>query len=150
MFHRIFSLFLVVTALASAAILPAAAESDVHDRESALLFINLTSDDIWRQDMALGFAEKALHQGHRIAVFLNVRAVSLAMKSSPVSSDEATGQTRADKVRQLTSMGARVFLCPSCTERAGLTVDDRLDGIELGGPELIALMMRPSTKVISY
>ncbi len=76
-------------------------------------------------------------------VFLNVRAVTIANKKVPQHKG-------AELIKELLDDGARVFVCPTCTKQAGLDIDDRLEGIEPGGPEFRKLLMAPNTKIISY
>ena len=48
------------------------------------LFINLTTDDTWAAAKAIMFAhEKSLKNGHKTAIWMNVRAVYLADKKRP-------------------------------------------------------------------
>ncbi len=83
-------------------------------------------------------------------VFLNVRAVTIANKKVPQHKGAITGKTAAELIKELLDDGARVFVCPTCTKQAGLDIDDRLEGIEPGGPEFRKLLMAPNTKIISY
>lgn len=141
------TLLIAAVAIAIAAVHAAPVRAD---DGKALLFINLTSDDVWTQQMALGFADKVLDMGHPVAVFLNVRAVGLGNKTVPQHVEAGTGKNGHQILQALIAKGARIFLCPGCTQQAGLKVEDRLDGIELGGLEMRQLLMQPVTKVLSY
>jgi len=140
---------LLIAALAIAFGAFGAAPSRADDPKT-LLFINLTSDDVWIQQMALGFADKVLDMGHPVAVFLNVRAVTLGNRKVPQHVEAATGKTGHQMLQALMAKGARIFLCPGCTQQAGLSVEDRLEGVQLGGLEMRQLLMQPATKVMSY
>lgn len=114
------------------------------------LFINLYSDDVWTQQMALGFAKRVQGMGHPVVVFLNVRAVTLANSAAPAHTHAMSGRTGQEMIQELIAGGARVFLCPSCTRQAGLSLENRIEGVEPGSPETIAIMMDPNTKVMSW
>ena len=127
-----------------------AAQAAVGDTTKTRLFLNLTSDDVWSNQMAFGYANKVMDQGHEVVVFLNVRAVKLAHRSIPQPVDPQRELTARDELTALMERGARVFVCPGCTIKAGLSQEDWIDGVEPGGPELIALQMDPLSMIVSY
>ena len=126
------------------------AQAAAADAPKTRLLLNLTSDDVWTNQMALGYANKAMDMGYELVVFLNVRAVTLAHRSVPQPVEPQRQMTARDELTALMARGARVFVCPSCTRRAGMSQEDWIDGVEPGGPELIALQMDPQSKVMSY
>ena len=127
-----------------------AAQAAVGDNTKTRLFLNLTSDDVWSNQMAFGYANKVMDQGHEVVVFLNVRAVKLAHRSIPQPVDPQRELTARDELTALMERGARVFVCPGCTLKAGMSQEDWIDGVEPGGPELIALQMDPLSMIVSY
>jgi len=112
--------------------------------------INLTSDDVWTGQMALGFARNIQDTGTEIVVFLNVRAVTLANQNVPQHVEAMSGKTAHQMLAEIISEGGRVFVCPGCTEQAGLDIDERIDGVEPGGPEFLAIVTAPGTRIMSY
>ena len=132
------------------AMLILAAQAAVGDTSKTRLFLNLTGDDVWSNQMAFGYANKVMDQGHEVVVFLNVRAVKLAHRSIPQPVEPQRGLTAREELTALMERGARVFLCPSCTVQAGMSRDDWIDGVVAGGPELIALQMDPLSMIVSY
>lgn len=135
----------IVFVMLVGALLPATA-----DENQSTLVINLTTDDVWSSQMALGFARRVQEDGGTVVVFLNVRAISLAMTDVPQHTGAGSGETAHQTLAAILADGGRVFLCPGCTEQAGLNVEGRLDGIELGGPEFRAIVMAPGTRIMSY
>ena len=115
-----------------------------------MVVINLTSDDVWTGQMALGFARNIQDTGTDVVVFLNVRAVTLANQDVPQHVEAMSGKTAHQMLAEIISEGGRVFVCPGCTEQAGLDIDDRVDGIEPGGPEFLAIVTAPGTRIMSY
>ena len=140
------ALVLLVALAAPLAAPPAAAQEQAQTR----LLVNLTSDDVWTNQMAFGFANKVMDAGYEVVLFLNVRAVRVAHRDVPQPVEGMRGKTAREELEALVARGARVFVCPSCTAQAGMTPDDWIDGVEAGGPELIALQMDPLTRTISY
>lgn len=100
--------------------------------------------------MALGLAERVLDMNYPVVVFLNVRAVTLANKKIPQHTGGLSDKNPHDMLTALMDKGAQVYVCPSCTEQAGLDIDDRLEGTKPGSKELIEIMMAPTSKIMNY
>lgn len=84
---------LAMMAVALAAATPAMADTDDP------LFINLTTDQDHRADMALGFSKAMLERGHPVTIWLNDSGVLLA-------STEQSGRL-ADQQKALAELMAR-------------------------------------------
>ena len=140
--------FLMIAVVLSALTLPALATAETPD-EPTIVF-NLTSDDVWAGQMALGLAQGMLDDGHHVVVFLNVRAAALANSAVPQHTEAMTGMTAHEMIARLIEGGGQVYVCGGCTRQAGLDIEDRIDGVEPGNAELRALMMAPGTRIISF
>lgn len=130
--------------LLAAASTPALAQND------RTLLVNLTTDDVWTSQMAFGYANAVLDAGHDVVLFLNVRAVTLANADIPQHTEGLRGRTAREELAALLERGARIFVCGPCTEQAGLSPEDWIEGAEMGGPALINIQMAPGTAVMSY
>lgn len=120
-------------------------------QEGPTLLLNLTSDDVWTQQMAFQFGRNFMNvTDGELVIFLNVRSVGIANRDVPQHTTAATGKTPRELVAELIADGARVFLCGGCTEQAGLSLDDRIAGVEPAGPELHRILAAPGTRVMSY
>lgn len=119
-------------------------------QDEPTIIFNVTTDDVWTGQMALGLAKRMLDAGHDVVVFLNVRAVTLANSAVPPHTAAGPGLTAHEMIAGLLDAGGRVFVCPTCTVQAGLSADNWIEGVEAGSPELIDLMMAPGTRIISY
>jgi predicted peroxiredoxin len=126
------------------------APSAASEHEKTTLFVNLTTDDSWSAHMAFSYAEKVMSAGYPVVLFLNVRAVRLADKAMPQEQDPASGKTAAESLMALMKDGATVYVCPSCTERAGMTKERWIAGVKPGSMETISVHMAENTKVMSY
>lgn len=110
------------------------------------LFINLTSDDGHRVNMALNFGKNQLERGHPLTVFLNDRAVYVGAK--------AQSQRFSDQHKTLTELmakGASVIACPYCMKHYGVQASDLLPGIAVGNPDLTgAALFREDTRTLTW
>lgn len=131
------ALFVFLVLMATLAALPA--------RAADPLFVNLTSNDSHRAQMALMFSQKVLEAGHPVTVFLNVDAVKIAArKSGPHKDNQAL-------LSALVKGGATVLACPHCVEHAGMKSVDLIDGVKLGTQELVqGALFEPNTRSLSW
>jgi sulfur relay (sulfurtransferase) complex TusBCD TusD component (DsrE family) len=120
------------------------------------LFVNLTTDDTWSAAKAIFFAhEKALKNGHRpVAIWLNVRGVYLADRKRP---SHVHGLMREadmsiqDMLKAFMKDGGRVIMCAACSQAAGLTQTDYIDGVEMGTwPVIEGLLFDPEIKTLAW
>jgi sulfur relay (sulfurtransferase) complex TusBCD TusD component (DsrE family) len=140
----LFSLLIAVTLIGLA-------PTPARTQETSTLLINLTSDDVWTQQMAFQFGRNFMNlTGGDLVIFLNVRAVGVANTQVPQHTSALTGKTPQQLLADLIADGARAFLCVGCTQQAGLSLDDRIDGVVPSSPELHAILAAPNTKVMSY
>lgn len=120
------------------------------------LFINLTTDDTWTAAKAIMFAhEKALKNGHKpVAIWMNVRAVYLADKKRPSHVHGLMRDANMSIQDMLTAFmkdGGTVIMCQACSAAAGLTIDDYIDGVQMGNWKLVeGLLFDPNVKTLSW
>lgn len=127
-------------------VVPFAQEGDA----TATLFLNMATDDLWTAQMIETYAGTVLGMGHPVVIFLNVRGVRLQSKTTPQPKAGLSGKTPVDMLKGLIEKGAAVHVCPTCTEQAGMSPKDWIDGVKAAGPETVKIQMDPSTKVMSY
>ena len=120
------------------------------------LFVNLTTDDTWAAAKAILFAhEKVLKQGHKpVAIWLNVRGIYLIDKKRPSHVHglmKEKGQSIQDMLRAFMNDGGIVIACAACSQAAGLTESDFIDGVQMGNPKLVkGLLFDPNVKTLSW
>lgn len=120
------------------------------------LFINLTTDDTWSAAKAIYFAHnKALKNGHRpVAIWLNVRAVYLAEKKRASNVPGVMRDQNLSIQDMLTAFmqdGGQVILCAACSQAAGLTEADYIDGVQMGRWDLVqSLLFDPNVKTLAW
>ncbi|MFO1127418.1 MAG: DsrE family protein [Rhodospirillales bacterium] len=131
---------LAMMAVALAAATPAMADTDDP------LFINLTTDQDHRADMALGFSKAMLERGHPVTIWLNDSGVLLA---STEQSGRLADQQKA--LAELMAKGATVIVCPACLKHYGVADGGLIAGTKLGNPDLTGgLLFKDDTKVLSW
>ncbi|TCP43020.1 DsrE family protein [Rhodovulum marinum] len=119
------------------------------------LFINLTTDDTWAAAKAIMFAhEKSLKNGHKTAIWMNVRAVYLADRKRPshvhgLMADQ--GLSIQDMLANFMADGGVVIMCQACSQAAGLTAEDYIDGVQMGTFPLVeSWLFDPEVKTLSW
>ena len=110
------------------------------------LFINMTSDDNHRANMAISFGAKQHARGHALTIFLNDKGVLVGSK--------AHANQFADRQKDLTdamSKGATVLICPMCMKHYKVNEADLLPGIKVGNPELTgAALFKDNTQTLTW
>ena len=120
------------------------------------LFVNLTTDDTWAAAKAILFAhERVLKQGHRpVAIWMNVRAIYLIDKKRPSHVHglmKEQGKSIQDMLKAFIADGGQVIACAACSQAAGLTQGDFIEGVTMGNPELVrGLLFDPNVKTLSW
>ncbi len=150
MFAKRFVVLVVGLIAAVCFVNPAVATSHGGDHADTTLFMNLTTDDTWTATMALTYAGKAQEAGYPVVVFLNVRGVRVADKNFPPDRRGPGGKTPKELLEGLIAKGVTVYVCPMCSNNAGMTQADWVEGSKPGGPEVMKIQMAPATKVMSY
>jgi predicted peroxiredoxin len=131
------AVLLALALLGAAAALPA--------RAADALFVNLTSDESHRANMALAFSQKVLESGHPVTVFLNVDSVKIAAKKAAKHKDNQA------LLSALIKGGATVLACPHCVEHARMKPGDLMEGVKMGTPELVqGALFESGTRSMSW
>jgi sulfur relay (sulfurtransferase) complex TusBCD TusD component (DsrE family) len=95
------------------------------------LFVNLTTDEGHRANMAIAFGRNQLERGHPLTVFLNDKGVFIGSKAK---ASEFGDQQKA--LEALMAKGATVIVCPMCMKHYGVTEADLIPGLKVGNPAL--------------
>lgn len=110
------------------------------------LYVNMTTDDSHRANMAIVFSRNQFERGHPLTIFLNDKGVLVGSKVNAAK--------YADHQRELTAMmakGAVVLICPMCMKHYGVKEADLLPGLKVGSPELNgAALFKDNTKTLTW
>lgn len=138
---RLLSRFLVALGLLVGAVAAPASAG-----ETDPLFINMTTDDPHRANMAITFGTNQFQRGHPLTIFLNDRGVLVGSK--------ANAGKYADHQKALADLmgkGATVLVCPMCMKHYGVKESDLLPGLKVGNPELTGgALFKDSTKALTW
>ncbi len=138
------------------ALMPVVSPANAADQAKPGLFVNLTTDDTWSAAKAIYFAhEKALKNGHKpVAIWLNVRAVYLADRKRPSHVHgllRESNMSIQDMLSAFIEDGGTVIMCGACSQAAGLTKDDYIDGVQMGSWDLVSgILFDPNVKTLSW
>ena len=134
------SFFAALLLVLGAFALPAAAG------ERDPLFINMTTDDPHRANMAITFGANQFGRGHPLTIFLNDRGVLVGARANASRYGE-----HQKKLAELMSKGATVLICPMCSKHYGVPQGDVLPGIQVGSPELTGgALFRDGTRTLTW
>jgi sulfur relay (sulfurtransferase) complex TusBCD TusD component (DsrE family) len=110
------------------------------------LFVNVTTDDAHRANMALTFSKNQFERKHPVTIFLKDRAVLLASREN--------GERFKHHQEMLTSFvkdGATVIICPMCMKQYGVKEADLIEGIKVGNPDLTGgALFQEGTKTLTW
>ena len=129
-----------------------AAQSVIASESGQKLFVSLSSDEINRATMAIGFSTGVLTKKKiPVTIFLNVDGVRIADKNIP-EHKHANGQSTKEMLATFMQAGGRVIVCPMCMKNvAGLSEDELIEGVEVGGPDVTwPALFAEGTTVLNY
>lgn len=110
------------------------------------LFINLTTDDPHRANMAITFGRNQLERGHPLTVFLNDRGVFVGTRAEAAKFGE-----HQKALADLMAKGAVVLICPMCSKHYGIKDADVLPGVKTGSAELTGgALFRDNTRSLTW
>lgn len=110
------------------------------------LFINLTSDDPHRANMAITFGANQSGRGHPLTIFLNDKGVLVGAKANASRYGE-----QQKKLADLMARGATVLVCPMCMKHYGVAEADLLAGAKTASPEATgAALFRDGTRTLTW
>lgn len=137
MMQKLLAAFAIICALAA---MPAAA--DTHGS----LFVNLTTDESHRADMAMAFSKAMMERDHPVVVWLNDKGVFIASKEHAGKFAEQQKMLSA-----LMSKGATVIACPMCMKHYGVKEAELIEGVKVGNPDLTGdLLFKEDTKTLTW
>ncbi len=110
------------------------------------LFVNLTSDQPHRLQMALSFAKQQQALGHPVTIFLNDRGVLLGSKTKA----SEFGEQQA-LIAELLASGGTVLICPLCMNHYGIKKTELLNSLKVGNPSITgAALFGQGTQTLSW
>ncbi len=116
------------------------------------LFISMTTDDIDRAAMAVGFATKILKNTDRpVTIFFNTQGVRLVDINIPQNTHKS-GSTIHEMIQMFMDEGGVALVCPVCMVNVGgMEEADVLPGVLIGTPEFTwSALFAENVTTLSY
>ncbi len=133
-------LLVVFVALFALAALPATAET------KGTLFVNLTSDESHRADMAMAFSKGMMDRGHPVVLWLNDKGVLIASQKNAEKF-----KAQQETVATLLKDGATVIVCPMCMAHYDVEEADLIEGAQVGNPDLTeSFLFKDGTQTLTW
>lgn len=123
--------FLPALALAAALLCAVTPTGGALAGDNDPLFVNVTTDESHRAEMALTFSKGQLDRHHPVTIFLNDRAVFLGSKAYATRF-----APQQEMLAAFVKAGATVLICPMCMKYYGVKQEDLIEGIKVGNPDL--------------
>lgn len=137
-FKKLLILVAIVTAFSNATA-SLAASSDP-------LFVNMTTNDPHRAEMAITFGKAQFERGHPLTIFLNDKGVLVGSKSESVMFEK-----HQKVLNDLVDKGAKIISCPMCMKHYGVKVEDLIEGIQVGNPDLTGeALFQENTRTLTW
>jgi predicted peroxiredoxin len=131
---------LVVLAIILAGLVPVASAGS-----SDPLFVNLTTADHHKVNMAIGISREMLKHGHPVTIYLNCQAVQIVNKNNP----EFALQQK--KLGEFITKGGTVLVCPVCEKFLHVNQSDLIPGVQRSNAVVVdQALFRPNTKTLSW
>jgi predicted peroxiredoxin len=109
------------------------------------LFVNLSSDDHHRANMAIALSREMLKHGHPVTIYLNSQAVQIANKNN------AEYAMQQQKLVEFINKGGTVLVCPVCEKFLHINQADLIPGVQLSNANAVdQALFRPNTKTLSW
>ena len=113
-------------------------------RSADPLFVNLSTDDNLRANMAIAISKEMLKQGHPVTIFLNSQAVQIADKNNPRYA------MQQQKLGEFISKGGKVYIDQTCSEFLHVNRGLCVPGAQFLDPDVPKALFKPNTRTLSW
>jgi predicted peroxiredoxin len=109
------------------------------------LFVNLSTDDNHKANMAIALSKEMLKQGHPVTIYMNSAAVQIANKNNPRYA------MQQKKLSEFISKGGTALVCPVCEQFLHISQADLIPGVQLSNANAVSqALFRENTKTLSW
>ena len=125
----------------------------VRDRDTKVAVISLTSDpltDPQSVNMGLIFAGFCLDEGYEVAIFFNVKGVTLPTTSFDTAYNYQEHAPMIQQLQTLKSRGAELHVCPVCMKDLSITAEDIIDDAFVTDKPKLFKQLGSDTMVFTY
>ncbi len=115
-------------------------------RSSDPLFVNLTTDDNHKANMAIAFSMEQLKHGHPVTIYINSQAIRIVNKAN-----NKRYAMQQQKLAELASKGGTVLACPVCEKFLKFQESDLIPGVKFSTANSVAeALFKDNTKTLSW
>jgi predicted peroxiredoxin len=109
------------------------------------IFVNLTSTDHHKANMAIALSREMLKHGHPVTIYLNCQAAHIVNKKN---TEYAIQQ---QKLAEFINKGGTVLVCPVCERFLHINHADLLPGVQLSNAVVVdRILSKENTKTLSW
>jgi predicted peroxiredoxin len=110
------------------------------------LFVNLTTDDNHKANMAIAFSMEQLKHGHPVTIYINSQAIQIVNKAN-----NKRYAMQQQKLTEFAGKGGTVLACPVCEKFLKFQESDLIPGVRLSTADLVSeALFRDNTKTLSW
>jgi sulfur relay (sulfurtransferase) complex TusBCD TusD component (DsrE family) len=108
-------------------------------------FVNLSTDDNHKANMAIALSKEMLKEGHPVTIYMNSAAVQIANKNNPRYAMQQA------KLTEFINKGGVVLVCPVCEQHLHLNPSNLLPGAQRSTASAVSqALFRENTKTLSW
>jgi predicted peroxiredoxin len=110
------------------------------------LFVNLTTDDNHKANMAIAFSMEQLKHGHPVTIYINSQAVQMVNKANA-----KRYAMQQQKLTELARKGGKILVCRVCEKFLKFQESDLIPGVMLSTADLVTdALFHDNTKTLSW
>ncbi len=128
-------------------------QTTVSDSEKKVAVISITSDplaDPQAVNMGLTFAGFCLDEGYDVAIFFNVKGVTLPTTGFDASYKYQDHAPLIEQLQSLNERGAELHVCPVCMKDLDITADDIIEEAFVTDKPKLFSKLGSDTMVFTY
>ncbi|AEF41167.1 Genome sequencing data, contig C323 [Hoyosella subflava DQS3-9A1] len=108
-------------------------------------------EDLWRANLAISMANRALAANRPVTLFLDVHGPNLARTDLPESLNFASEPPLKHQFSEFIEKGGTVIVCPLCAETLGLAQSDLVPGAVMDDSGIFGSEgLEPGTASLSF
>ncbi len=113
--------------------------------DSEPLFVNLSTENTLKANMAIALSKEMLEQGHPVTLYINSQAVIIADRSEPRYAVQQA------KLAEFLRRGGTVLVCPVCDQVLHLDPRNLIPGVQFSTAGKVSqALFREHTRTLSW
>jgi predicted peroxiredoxin len=109
------------------------------------VFVNLSTDDNHRANMAIALSKEFLKKGHPVTIYVNSEALQIVNKNN------SRYVMQQKKLGEFINKGGVVLVCPVCEKFLRINMADLIPGVQLSNASKVSqALFGDKTKTLSW